>query len=96
LRIKRSDALIVGKSSLSQLESKSSMHPVASRMSQSAVLNAAGQGRHSVMAILDTAMGHHGKCSLQYALNAALKPKCLLSLVKTDQSIAAIATIRSN
>lgn len=72
------------------------MHLVASRMSRSAVLNAAGQGRHSVMAIVDTAMGHHGKCSLQCALNAALKPKCLLSLVKIGQFIATIVTIKSN
>jgi hypothetical protein len=93
LRIKCSDALIVGKSLLSQLESKSSMHPVASRMSRSAVLNAAGRGRHSV-AILDMATGHHGKCIPQCALSAVLKPKCLLSLVKTDQFIAAIATIK--
>jgi hypothetical protein len=93
LRIKRSNALIVDKSSLSLLASKNFTHPVASRMSRSAVLNAAGRGSHSVTAML--AMEHHGKCILQYALNVALKPKCLLSLVKTDQSIAAIATIKS-
>jgi len=71
------------------------MHPVVSRMSRSAVLTAAGHGRHRV-AILDMVMVHHGKCIPQYALSAALKPKCLLSLVKTDQFTAAIATIKSN
>ena len=62
-------------------------------MSPSAVRPAVRQGKSSAAASVATSVGM--KCSPQYALNVARKPKCPLSLEEADQCIVVIATIRS-
>ena len=84
------------RNSLLLLESKSSTHLVAYRMNPDVAQSVAEPGSHSVMAMVDMAIGPRGKCSLQYVPSVAKTRKYLSSLAKIDRCIAENATTRSN
>ena len=94
MRTSRSNALIVDRSSLLRLVSKSSIHLVAYKMNLGVVPSAAEQGKRSVTEMMVT--GRRAECSRQYALSVAKILKCLLSPERIDRYIVVSATVRSN
>ncbi len=72
------------------------MHLVTCRMNRGVAPSVAEPRSHSVMAMVNMAIGPHGKCSPQYVPSVAKTRKYLSSLAKIDRCIAAIATTRSN
>ena len=70
---------------------------MVSRMSLNGALNAEGQEKHNVMAMVDTAVDteHRERCSRSFVPSVELTPKYLSNLVRIDLSIVATATIRS-
>ena len=85
----------------SALTNKSYSNPEAILTSPNVAPNAVRQGKHSgtetvaiAMALVDTAIVHLARCSLQYAPIVASKPRYHSSHAKTDLYIAVIASVK--
>jgi hypothetical protein len=90
----RSNAPIVGRSSSSQLVSKSSMHLVAYRMNLNVVPSAAEPESQNAMQMVATSPDD--RCSRQYVPAVAKTPKYRSSPAMIDRYIAVIATLKSD
>ena len=93
MRRKHSNVPIVDVNSPSALRTRSFSNPKAILTSPNVAPNAVRQGNHSGTKAVATAIDHV-RCSLRFVLSVASKLKYRSSHAKTDQCIAAIATVK--